>query len=465
MKIKPLLAAATVIGLAIGWQVGAQVSVIRQLPQSGVKKGTASWSESYPDPTEVRAIGQTLFSGRISVGGRGGQDPNGEALYDVTTDSRIILIKPLGLGGVFTLDAAALRTRSAMDENQNYSGSLSLDFDRLQFDVSGGYSQFLKPVSDIDKEDTNAFVEASLSSGLLETLPMNLIYKSSWTEQKDDAVQTESSRSDALTFKAAGTVGRIGLEFGGLLGYKDDRKEQSETLGVGGNLRITIPVLEVLAIQTTVIPNFNRSECATSTLSSTSLESGVGILWTPVEDFQTRLLVSRVDSWAEGSGITYEPYQTTWKGDVELDYQPAVGLFAGPAYSIAKTAGGNLSQDFILPVGWRSEKRIVREVSTNWDASLIRTEEGARVKDAVDWGLTLSLVPVKSISLNNNYLGGFLWEEGSKSWNHKMEASFSHSPDPLLDYRASFSLSNNQEEESEGLWKHQYQAGFTLRPR
>ena len=69
------------------------------------------------------------------------------------------------------------------------------------------------------------------------------------------------------------------------------------------------------------------------------------------------------------------------------------------------------------------------------------------------------------MSLNGRYLGGFLWEEGSESWNHKMETTFSHSPDPLLDYRAAISLSNNQEEESEGLWKHQYQAGLTLKPR
>ena len=469
MKVKTFLAAATVIGLAIGlpfgWQAGAQVSVIRQLPQSGVKQGIASWSEPYPDPTAARAIGQTRFSGRLSVGGRGGQDTAGEALYDVATDSRATLIQPLGLGGAFALDAAALRTRSATDENQNYSGSLSLDFERLQFDVSGSYSRSLKPVEDIEKEDTDAFMEASLSSGLLETLPMNLSYKSSWTERKDDAAQTESSRSDAITFKAAGTVGRIGLELGGTLDYKDDREEQSETLGTGGDLRITIPVLEALAIQATAIPNFNRSESATSTLSSTSLESGVGILWTMVEDLQTRLLASRVDSWAEGSGVTYEPYQTTWKGEIGLDYQPAVGLFAGPVYGIAKTTGGNLSHDFELPVGWRSEKGIVREISGSGAVNLTRTEEGARVKDAVDWGLTLSLVPVKNMSLSNNYLGGFLWEEGSESWNHKMQATFSHSPDPLLDYRAAFSLSNNQEEESEGLWEHQYQAGFTLKPQ
>jgi len=469
MKNKTLLAAAAVIGLLIGLpfarQAGAQVSVIRRLPQSGVKQGVASWSEPYPDPSAARTIGESRFSGRISVGGRSGRDSAGETLYDVATDSRVTLIQALGPGGAFALDAAALRTRSAADENQSYSGSLSLDFERLQFDLSGGYSRSLKPVEDIDKEDTDTFVEASLSSGLLETLPMNLSYKSSWTERKDDAVQTESSRSDALSFKAAGTVGRIALELDGSLEYKDDREEQSETLGTAGNIRITIPLLEALAIQTTTIPNFNRSESATSTLSSSSLESGVGILWTVVEDLQTRLLASRVDSWADGSGVTYEPYQSTWKGEIGLEYQPAAGLFAGPVYGIAKTTGGNLSHDFELPVGWRGEEGMVREISGSGAASLTRSEEGARVKDALDWGLTLALVPVKSMSLNNNYLGGFLWEAGSESWNHKMETTFSHSPDPLLDYRAAFSLSNNQEEESEGLWKQQYQAGFTLKPQ
>ena len=465
MKLKAFVSAATVLGLMIGWQAAAQVSVIRQLPQSAVKQGIASWSEPYPEPAAVRAMGQAQFTGRISVGGRGGQNPAGETLYDVATDSRITLIQPLGLGGALALDAAALRTKSATDENQNYRGSLSLDFERLQFDVAGGYSQSLTPIVANEKEDSDAYVEASLSSGLLETLPMSLSYKSSWTERKDDATQTESSRSDQLTFKAAGTVGRIGVELGGSLDHNDDREAQSETLGTGGDLRITVPVGETLALQATAVPNFNRSESATSTLSSTSLESGMGILWTVVEDLETRLLASRVDSWAEGSGVTFESYQTTWKAEIGLDYQPAVGLFAGPTYGIAKTTGGNLSHDFELPVGWRGEKGIVREISANGAANLTRSEVGDRVKDAVDWGLTLSLVPVKNMSLNNNYLGGFIWEAGSESWNHRMETAFSHSPDPLLDYRAAFSLSNNQEEESEGLWKHQYQAGFTLKPQ
>ena len=324
MKLKTFVSAATMIVLAIGLpfgsQAAAQVSVIRQLPQSAVKQGIASWSEPYPEPAAVRAMGQAQFTGRISVGGRGGQNPAGETLYDVATDSRITLIQPLGLGGALALDAAALRTKSATDENQNYRGSLSLDFERLQFDVAGGYSQSLTPIVAIEKEDSDAYVEASLSSGLLETLPMSLSYKSSWTERKDDATpQTESSRSDQLTFKAAGTVGRIGVELGGSLDHNDDREAQSETLGTGGDLRITVPVGETLALQATAVPNFNRSESAPLSLSSTSLESGMGILWTVVEDLETRLLASRVDSWAEGSGVTFENYQTTWKAEIGLD--------------------------------------------------------------------------------------------------------------------------------------------------
>ena len=468
MKRLLLLAAALMASSIAGplcRRADAQVSVIRKLPDSGVKQGAATWREAYPEPQSVRASGAAELSGRLSVGGRGGQDPSGQTLYDFATDSRVTLIQPLGAAGALSVEAAALRSRSATDENQDYGGTVDLDFQRLQLGVSGGYSQSRKPVEDTDREEMDAFVEASLTSGLLETLPMNLSYRSTWTERKDDDVSTESSRTDAVTFKAAGSVGRIGVEMSGALDYEDDEEEQTTVLGTVGRILLTVPVADRLAVQATAVPNFNRSEDSTTSLDSTSLESGLGILWTVLEDLQTRLRASRVDSWAKGIGVTYKPYQTTWKAEAGLDYQPPAGLFAGAAYLLAKTTGGNLSHELVVPAGWRGERGTLREIAGSGAADFVRTEDGARVKDALDWNLSMSLIPKQQMTLNGDYLGGYVWEEGSESWNHKLEAAFAHSPDPLLDYRASASVSNNQEEESEGLWKHQYHAGFTLKPR
>ena len=464
-----IVLAAVMMSLSIAWplcrRAEAQVSVIRKLPDSGVKQGAATWREAYPEPGSVRTSGVAELSGRLSVGGRGGQNPEGQTLYDVSTDSRVTLIQPLGVAGSLSVDAAALRTRSATDRNQNYSGTADLDFQRLQLGVSGGYSQSLKPIDDTDREDTDAYVEASLSSALLETLPISLSYRSTWTERLEDEVATESSRTDAVAFKAAGTVGRIGLEVDGALDYENDEDQAIEVLGTGGTIRLTVPIAEKLAVQATAVPNFHRNNTPTTSLDSTSLESGLGILWTVIEDLQTRLGASRIDSWADGSGVDFEAYQTSWKAELGLDYQPPAGLFAGATYGIAKTIGGNLTHQVLLPLGWRGQQGTLREVAGSGAADFIRSEEGDRVKDALDWNLTMSLIPRAKMTLNGEYLGGYVWDAGTESSNHKLEAAFAHSPDPLLDYRASASLSNNQEEESEGLWKHAYNAGFTLKPR
>jgi len=459
-----LAASIALIGLAIPLPLEAQVEVIRQLPQSGANQGTATWSEPYPEPAAVRASGQPRFTGRVSVGGRGGQNPTGEALYDVVTDSRVTLVQPLGQSAVMSLDAAALRARSAVDENQKYDGSLSLDFERLQFQASGGYHQSFRPVAGIDKEDTDAQVAASLSSGLIETLPMSVTYRSAWIERSDDELPSESTRSDELSFNAAGALGRIGVELRATLEHEDDREEQNETLGTAGNLRITLPVAQALAVEVSAVPNFNRSQTAGQIVRSSSLESGLGILWTVVEDLRARVGGSRVDAWSEGPGADYEPHRGTWKGELGVDYRPPAGLFAGPAYGLAKTTGGNLTHDLALPVGWRGTGKL-NEISGFGAASLIRSEAGGRVNDVVDWGLNLTVAPAARMSLSSNYRGGLVWLQGSESWNHKLASSFNHSPDPLLEYRGAFGLSNNREAESGGLWKHHYQAGLTLKPQ
>ena len=114
----------------------AQVNVIRQLPASGANSGAATWREAYPEPDAVRAAGATELTGRLSAGGRGGRDDSGETVLDVATDSRVTLIQPLGSAGALSLDAAALRTRSATDESQDYGGSIALDLQRVQLKAS-----------------------------------------------------------------------------------------------------------------------------------------------------------------------------------------------------------------------------------------------------------------------------------------------------------------------------------------
>lgn len=465
MKRRGLLTVACAIGLlTLGpMSIAGQVQIIRQPPPSGEEAGTATWSEPYSDPVQARETGQRDLSGRISVGGQGGQDTAGEPLYNITSDSLVSLVQPLGGDALLSFDAAVLRKQSAVKENQKYNGTLALDFERLQFKTSGGFSQTLSETADVDSEDTDARFSAAVSSGLIETLPMSLEYRSVWVNREDQSIETESSRSDKLAFKSVGTAGRLGVDMRADLDYEDDREEQRESLGTAGKLIVSVPLQEQLSVLVNLNPIYNRNETQTTELRSTSLESGLGVKWTLQEDLDASLQASRVDAWSNGEGVAYEAYQNSWKGGLGMDYLPRQGWFAGPAYNFSKTVGGNAGHDLRLLLGWRGNEEL-REISGLSSSTFIRSESGNRIKDALNWQLKAALLPAESMNLDGEYRGGYSWLADGESWNQEMGLDFSHSPDPGLKYRGAAVLSNTREDTGDTVWEQQYEAAVMVKP-
>jgi hypothetical protein len=445
--------------------VEAQVTVIRTLPDTGEPKGSATWKEPYPDTERAVSVGEPELSGRVSVGGRAGAEPDGERLYALTSDSAVALVQPLSADSALSLEATALRSRSPTEKSQGYELTTGVAFERLQFELTGGYRDSLKPVEGVDSERAETTVGASLSSGLLETLPMSVSYESLWLEQERDGATEASSRSDELAFEAAGTAGRVGLELGARLEYEEDWEEETESFGTGADLVVSFPIAETLAVQALTVPNYNRSESEVSTLESRSLEWGLGLLWSPGDELTTRVTGSRVDAWAEGSGLGIESRQVTYKAKSELSYEPPQGLFTVPSYAVSKTEGGNLAQDMELRAGWRSEAAILREVAANGSLELIRSDAGGRVTDALGWRTDLALKPASTMRIDNGYAGSYEWDESSESWTNSLETSFSHAPVSSMAYRASLSFSDRRADDAENVLKQQYHAGLTLKPQ
>jgi hypothetical protein len=443
--------------------VEAQVTVIRTLPDTGEPQGSATWKEPYPDAERAISVGEPELSGRVSVGGRAGAEPDGERLYALTSDSAVALVQPLSADSALSVEATALRSRSPTERSQGYELTTGVAFERLQFELAGGYRDSLKPVEGVDSERAETTVGALLSSGFLETLPMSVSYESLWLEQERDGATEASSRSDELAFEAAGTAGRVGLELGGRLEYEEDWEEKTESFGTGADLVVSFPIAETLAVQALTVPNYNRSESEISTLESRSLEWGVGLLWSPGDELTTRVTGSRVDAWAEGSGVEVESRQVTYKAKSELSYEPPQGLFTTPSYAVSKTEGGNLAQDLELRAGWRSEGAIVREVAGTGTLELIRSDTGGRVTDALGWRADLAMEPASAMHIDNGYAGSYEWDEGSESWTNSLETSFSHAPASIMEYRASLSLSDRRADDD--VLKQQYHAGLTLKPQ
>ncbi|WP_319415479.1 hypothetical protein [Marispirochaeta aestuarii] len=463
MKPERLLGAVCVSLLLSLQAVVPQVQIIRQPPPSGEEAGSATWRNPYSDPVQVRESGRVDLSGRISVGGKGGRDQSGDTLYDFTTDSMVTLIQPLGGDALLSFDAAALRVQSAVKEDQKYDGTLALDLERFQLKTSGGFSQSLSTAEDLSTEDSDARFSAAVSSGLLETMPMSLEYQSVWVNRQDEGIETESSRSDELGFKTVGTIGTLGVDLRGNLDYENDREEMTESLATVGKLTVSVPVQEQLAVLVSLSPLYNRSETDSSDLRSTSMESGLGINWAPREFFDTTLKASRVDAWSSGEGVDYEDYQNSWRSGVGLNYLPPEGWFAGPEYTFTKAEGGNLSHDLLLLLGWHGREELT-EISGNSSSSFIRSENGDRVKDTIDWQLKAALMPTERMNLDGEYQGGYIWQVEGETWNQEVELDFRHSPDPGLSYRSSAALSSIREEDEPAQWEQQYAAGLSVKP-
>ena len=448
---------------ACNYLIFAQVVITRQLPSSGVKQGTATWSEPYPDSKIVRETGSAEFKGRISAGGRAGQDKYGEPMYNVATDSYVTMIQPLRGGSLLSIDAKLLRLQSSVKEDQNYNGTISLEFEQFQIETAGGFNQTLSETLDVNRDDTDWWVSAAVSSGILETLPMSLNYQSTWIDRSEDTSQTDSKRIDELKFKSVGTVSEVGVELDAGLDYEDDLEEQSDNLGASGNIKITFPFGQSLGLQLNAIPIYSQSENSINNSNSMSLESGIGLNWFLNEEFQARIKGGRIDAWSEDSEIENNLYQNSWKAGLGLDYQPLEGFFAGTSYTFTKAGEGNWTHNILLPAGWLGQGAI-QKFYVKGASNLIRTDTGSRVKDGVDWMINAALFPMENMNFNGDYKGGYLWQEGEESWNHKMSIDFSHFPDPLLNYRGGYALSNNQEDETEDLWTQQYLVGFTVKP-
>ena len=409
------------------------------------------------------------LSGRVSVGSHAGSDENAAAFAGLSTDSRATLCSPLAANADLTLNAVARSERSVDDGSREYSADAGVTFERWSADVGGGYSadEQLSAGTLPDAapgSDHDARVHAALSTTALETLPMKLSYESVWSEREEADVAIESSRSDQVEFAAAGAAGTVGLEAGAALRYEDDFAEERETLGAGADIAVRVPVAGSVAVQATVIPNLNRSEDAVSRLVSRSIEYGLGPAWAITDVLQAELLFSRVDAWADGTNVDYAAYQATWKAGSSVAYEPPEGLYGRASYGVAKTVGGNLTQDVSLPAGWRSDDGVVREISGSASASTARSETGDPVRDAVDWGLAIVALPATEMTIESDYSGGYLREESGERVRHQADASFVHSPSPFLEYRAAMTLSNDEPPEADGVWEHGYEAGVTLAP-
>lgn len=446
----------------------ADVIIVRKVPISGENHVQAQWTKPQPDPERAQLLGRTEFSGRFSVGGTGGNTAAGSAVYGLFTDSNFKLIQPLGQSANLQVIGKGLRETSLTGTGQDYGGELGLNLEKINLNLTGAYADSSETVAGVLKDEMDANLKTSLVLSVIPTLPINLSYQTDWLQKNDDGIQTEKSHTDMVDLASSGTLGSLGVELAGNLQNEYDSQKGMTALGTGGSLALTVPTLSFLSIMGSVAPNYNRTEYSTgNSLTSNSLESSLGLLFPLSEVFEARIVSGRVDSWTkeEGSLITgAQPYLLTWKGEIGADLTNLSGFSASPAYKLAKTIEGNLSQNLATTLGWLNEEEgFFRNIDASAELDYTSTEAGSVVADEKKWSSGFQVSPAEMMNLKAAYSGGYRGASENE-WNHNVEASYDHEPDPLLNYLAAFNLSHTYSTANRVL-KHEYLGAVNLKPQ
>ena len=85
------------------------------------------------------------------------------------------------------------------------------------------------------------------------------------------------------------------------------------------------------------------------------------------------------------------------------------------------------------------------------------------VTDEKKWSSGFQVSPARMMNLKAAYSGGYKGASENE-WNHNVEASYDHEPDPLLNYLAGFSFSHTYSTANRVL-KHEYLGAVNLKPQ
>jgi hypothetical protein len=444
----------------------SEVTLIRKLPDSGDHQGEAQWSKPRPQPGQM--VGQTELSARIILGGQGGGDSAGEAVYDLYTDSTLSLAQPLGSAAMLNIGATALRKRHIDGREQSYSATVDLQAERWSLDLNGSYGDSDRRLTeasgvstvDVDKEDQDLLVASTLNAAFIPTLPMSLSYQHSRSRNEEDGSPIENTVIDAADFLAQGTLGRVGLELGGSVEHNVDGITDKETLGAGGNLSVNLPILPFLHLRPGIAPVFTRTDYHNvdeDYTRSTTLDTNLGFYFPLTDVFELRLVAGIANTWSSdriAGSVTEYPSQATWKGETGLEWQPESGAFTSASYSLGSTFQGgsespNQSHQGDLSLGWRNPRQrgTLQVVEAGTDFSIQVDEDGNLDSADGHWNAGVDLQPVKTMSFSGSYTGSIDKSETPAVWTHQLASELSHAPDPLLNYQLAATVKDSFSEE------------------
>ncbi len=463
-----------------------EVKIVRKLPDTPANKVEATWTPPKPRVEKKQpSIAKTKLSGRISMGGSGGQDASKTTNYDFFTDSKLSLIQPLGPTGLIQVTGNAYRKDVIGGNLQKYGGDFLFKISGFSFKFKGNYNDKETTVDEILKNDTNLLLNGVLNLNFLPTLPIQAIYNHKMGTKTDDStpdtegdeIKTEEKESDEAALKIAGTIANFGVSLANTFTNQRDKLNNVNTTSFSNKLSVTSPLLGFLKIATEISPDFSTVEYkdTNNSVSTTTLSSRLGLIFPIGEELSVDIYGGRLDTWLtrEGpeagvAGTDYQPHSAAWTSATGIDYKNDSGISAKTEYNL-QAGESTFSHAVSASTGFRGkDDTILKSIEAAGKMSQNYNENWEITSNKATWKTGTKITPIDKMVLSASYSGGVsapgAFSTNTPSWTHSGKASINHSPDPMLDYSLSAGLTNSIGETSNTL-KQEYDSKVSLKPQ
>jgi hypothetical protein len=436
--------AAVILAIAACLPLAAEVTIIAKVPESGNKRGDAQWTGPRPTAEQVVAGAGTSFTGHLSTGWSGRSDFEGSFLNDISTDSNILLVQPLGAESLMRIGLDGLRVTNPLGTEQAYSGDFSLVLPKLVLLLSGGYEDGVKEEGETFGTHQTTAVSGSLATNLLPTLPMSLKASVERKDQgelaslEDDPNVTEAEFRASGDFSAAGTLGRLSVDLSGSLSTGDEKFANTRNDTAGGGLTIGYPISDRFAIEAEVKPSYTKDSYLDTgnESSSTALESALGIVFFPFDGFETGLYGGRTDTWATQDGPDADPdapsYVASMDGRVAAGYAADAGFRANTSYTLKRAPEFATTHRGVLELGYGSDG-VLRDLGGTGSIQLSVMDDGSESPLSGTWKTGFLIAPIQGMSLKAQYLGTANDSPVEENWQHSGVLALSQSVERWLE--------------------------------
>jgi len=465
------------LSILVGNIFAGEVKIVRTLPATAENKVKATWSKPSPKPSKAVA-GRTQFSGRFALGGSGGLDTAGTAVYDLFSDSRFSLIQPLRLLGSIGVSGTVLRQSIIEGLNANYSGKFSLILDKIHFTAGIAYVEKSGVVDTLYKDDASTLISSSLNVNYIDTLPLVLTYTHGIIEKKEGETTTdtivEDNDTDNINFKMLGNLGEFGIDLLSSFNRKNDKAKSMQTNGFSNSLTVVSPLLSFMKIKASIAPVFSTVDYTNGNkLTSTTLDSDLGFIFPVSESFTITTGGGRFDSWVSGEGpesstTTSEPQTSGWKASAGLEYKTKDSLSADGKYELKKSKdifNHGLTGTFGLTgkkESWFKNAGINGELDQSFNSAW------SLLEDKISWGSFAAVELLKKLNITGKYSGGVSGIT-ELNWFNSVSAGLTNEPDPMLNYSVTTELSDSLKTASgiteSNILKQNYGGTVTLTPQ